>query len=89
MPRHYSSESSETDSDYHDDISYRENTTVLKRMKRTKPTEPDPGPSVRVRTPAELEAAIQSQVEDRESYIQSSCQIKLANRIDIKLPSRV
>jgi len=70
MPRYYYLEPSETDSDYHYDIPYRENMTVSKRAKRTKPPEPDPGPSVRVRTSTELEAAIQSQIEDRESDIE-------------------
>lgn len=49
---------------------------------------PSPGTSVRLRTAAELTAAIRDQVEDSEYCIHSSLQAhEFANRIDTKLPS--
>lgn len=58
---------------------------------RTNPSaKKDPGPSVRVRTAAELDAVIKAQVEDGEYHIHSfffSKALAFANRLVTKLPS--
>lgn len=73
----------QTDSDSSDDdavdIPYRideedepDVSVGISRRTKSSATKQDPGPSVRVRTPAELDAVIETQVEDSEYCIYSS-----------------